>query len=59
MPRTPKERPMRTKEDWDRFMRERQRAEYAITNREFFSFVGKFIVAAAIAALVAHLNGRF
>jgi hypothetical protein len=38
-----KERPVRTKEDWDRFMRERQRAEYAIADKEFLSSGGKVI----------------
>lgn len=53
-----KERPLSTSADWQRFFRERKRAEWAITNREFFSFAFKFWIAMLIALLIAHLGGR-
>jgi hypothetical protein len=57
MLRAEKERPIRNKDDWDRFMRERKRAEYAISNKEFFGYVAKFFVLFVVAMLIRHLRG--
>lgn len=51
----PKERLLRTSDDWLRFFRERKRAENAITNGEFF----RFVLFWCVLMLMAHCNGRF
>jgi hypothetical protein len=45
--------------DWVRFMRERKRAEYAISNKEFFAYVLKFFTMVAIAMSIRHFRGLF
>lgn len=42
-------------DEWDEFIRSRKRAEFAITNKEFFRWVGLW----AILMLLSHLNGRW
>ena len=50
-----KERPIETSEDWQRFLRERKRAEYAPSNQGVITF----ILVWCIGMLVAHLRGAF
>lgn len=51
----PKEKPLETPEHWNRFFRERKRADNAITNREFW----RWVMIWAGCMLAAHFAGRW
>jgi hypothetical protein len=48
-----KERLLLTSDDWERFFRERKRADNAITTREYLTFIAIWVVL----MLAAHLHG--
>ena len=50
-----REKPLNTSADWQRFLRERKRAEFAITNGQF----ARFVLIWMFLMLLAHLNGRW
>jgi hypothetical protein len=54
-PTMPNERPLESSDDWQRFLRERKRAEYAISNWD----VAKFVLIWSVGMLIAHLRGLF
>ncbi len=47
--------PWMSPDEWDKFIRERTRAEFAISTKAYL----KFIALWGFLMLLAHLNGRF
>lgn len=50
-----RERPLETQQDWQRFFRDRKRANHAISNGQFFGFIGFW----CFLMLMGYLNGRW